>query len=283
MNESPQSPALHIHLLGDFRLVYDSTPVTSVNTARLQSLLAYLVLHGNAPQARHYLAFLFWPDSTEAQAHNNLRNLLYHLRQALPEADRFLYADSQTLQWRAEAPFRLDVADFERAVAQAEQAGQTGDQAALSTALEEAVGLYGGDLLPSCYDDWILSERERLRQAFTEALERLILLLEDQRDYRAAIGSAQRLLRHRGWGWPPSRPWWDDMKSGRDCRPRGRRRRPEGRTLCWWREKRAWARRGWRQSTRAGHPLLSTGSRECATDLCQRRGNSICPAGFGPA
>jgi DNA-binding SARP family transcriptional activator len=196
MNESPHSPALHIHLLGDFRLVYDSTPVTSVNTARLQSLLAYLVLHRNAPQARHYLAFLFWPDSTEAQAHTNLRNLLYHLRQALPEADRFLHTDTQTLQWRAEALFTLDVADFERAVAQAEQAGQTGDQVALRTALEEAVTLYRADLLPSCYDDWILSERERLRQAFTEALERLILLLEDQRDYRAAIGYAQRLLRH---------------------------------------------------------------------------------------
>jgi DNA-binding SARP family transcriptional activator len=196
MNESPQSPALHIQLLGDFRLAYDSTPMTSINTARLQSLLAYLVLHRNAPQPRHYLAFLFWPDSTEAQAHTNLRNLLYHLRQALPEADRFLYADSQTLQWRADAPFTLDVADFESALAQAEQAGQTGDQVALRTALEEAVGLYGGDLLPSCYDDWILPERERLRQAFTEALERLILLLEDQRDYRAAIGYAQRLLRH---------------------------------------------------------------------------------------
>jgi len=196
MNEWPQNPALHIQLLGDFRLVYDSRPVTSVNTPRLQSLLAYLVLHRKAPQARHYVAFLFWPDSTEAQAHTNLRNLLYHLRQALPEADRFLYADNQTLQWQAEAPFTLDVAEFEGALAKAERVEQTGDQVALGTALEEAVDLYGGDLLPSCYDDWILPERQRLRQAFTEALEGLILLLEDQRDYRAAIGYAQRLLRH---------------------------------------------------------------------------------------
>lgn len=193
MDESPQSPALHIYLLGDFRLVYDSAPVTSVNTARLQSLLAYLVLHRDAPQPRHYLAFLFWPDSTEAQAHTNLRNLLHLLRHALPDADRFLHIDRQTLQWRADAPFTLDVADFESAVAQAEQAG---DQAAVRKALEEAVASYRGDLLPSCYDDWILSERERLRQAFTEALERLILLLESQRDYRATIGFAQRLLRH---------------------------------------------------------------------------------------
>ncbi|MFB0537017.1 MAG: BTAD domain-containing putative transcriptional regulator [Anaerolineae bacterium] len=196
MNESPQSPALHIHLLGDFRLVYDSMPVTSVNTPRLQSLLAYLVLHRNAPQPRHYLAFLFWPDSTEAQAYTNLRNLLHLLRHALPDADRFLYADSQTLQWQADDPFTLDVADFESAVAQAEQAEQTGDQDTVRKALEEAVASYRGDLLPSCYDDWILPERERLSQAFIGALERLMVLLEDQRDYRTAIGYAQRLLRH---------------------------------------------------------------------------------------
>src|SRR5260370_1310896 len=46
-----------------------------VNIPRLQSLLAYLVLHRTAPQARSHLAFLLWPDSSEAQAHSNLRQL----------------------------------------------------------------------------------------------------------------------------------------------------------------------------------------------------------------
>jgi DNA-binding SARP family transcriptional activator len=91
---------LRIRLLGEFSLVYDDQPVTTVNTARLQSLLAYLVLHRDAPQPRHHLAFQFWPDSTEPQAHTNLRKLFHQLHQALPEADRFLCADTHTLQWR---------------------------------------------------------------------------------------------------------------------------------------------------------------------------------------
>src|SRR5262249_9499805 len=45
-------------------------------------------------------------------------------------------------------------------------------------------------------NDWILPERERLRQAFTAALEHLTRLLESQSELRAAIGYAQRLLRH---------------------------------------------------------------------------------------
>ena len=144
-------PVLHIQLLGEFNLVYDETLVTSINTTRLRSLLAYLVLHRDAPHSRQQLAFLFWSDSSESQARTNLRNLIHLLRQSLPEADQFLCLDSATIQWRASSPFTLDVIKFENAIAQ--------------DALEQAVELYRGDLLPDCYGDWILSERERLQQA----------------------------------------------------------------------------------------------------------------------
>ena len=177
---------LNVYLLGGFRLLYDGAPATTLNTSRLQSLLAYLILHGHAPQSRHSLAFLLWPNSTEAQAHTNLRTLVHRLRQALPEADRFLHADTQTLQWLSNAPFTLDVADFENAISFANS----------STALRQAVDLYRGDLLPGCYDDWVLPERERLRQTFGEALERLLLLLERVQDYPTAIHYAHRLLWH---------------------------------------------------------------------------------------
>src|SRR6266487_3718729 len=87
-----------MHLLGDFVLLSGDTSVTTMHVARLQSLLAYLVLHRIAPQARSHLAFLLWPDSTEAQAHSNLRKLLSQLRQALPYASHFVSADRQSLR-----------------------------------------------------------------------------------------------------------------------------------------------------------------------------------------
>lgn len=189
------TPPLHMHLLGDFLLLLEDAPVTTVDWPRLQSLFAYLVLHRAAPQSRTYLAAQLWPDSTEAQAHTNLRSLVHRLRHDLPEADLFLRIERQTLQWspHPDVSWTLDVADFERALAQADQARSP---VAARTALEEAVALYRGDLLPGCYDEWILPERERLRQAFLGALEQLILLLERERDYPAAISAAQRLLRY---------------------------------------------------------------------------------------
>jgi DNA-binding SARP family transcriptional activator len=99
------------------------------------------------------------------------------------------------LQWRPDAAVTLDVAEFEAKLSQVD-ALDAGDQVAVRAALEEATALYRGDLLPSCYDDWILAEREELRQRFLGALERLARLLEDQRDYPGAIHFANRLLRY---------------------------------------------------------------------------------------
>src|ERR1700694_214895 len=102
-------PTLHIRLLGDFQVVADEAALTSLNTPRVQALLAYLVLHRGRPQARHHLAFLLWPDSSEARARTSLRNLLHTLRHTLPDADQFLHADASNIDWRADAPMTLDV------------------------------------------------------------------------------------------------------------------------------------------------------------------------------
>src|SRR6185312_9199397 len=128
-------PTLHLRLLGDFSLLYNDQQVTSLNTMRLQSLLAYLVLHRDVPQQRQHLAFLFWPDAAEAQARNNLRQLLHQLRQALPEGEQFLAADTHTSHWRPALPCELDVAEFDQALALAETATHDNDLQALQDAL----------------------------------------------------------------------------------------------------------------------------------------------------
>src|SRR5262249_51129503 len=152
---------LHIHLLGGCRLVYRDTPLASFRSPRLQALLAWLLLHANVPQPRAQLATRFWPNSTEGQARTNLPKVVLALRAALPDGERFVRLEGPTLCWVGQAPYHLDVAELD---ALAHGAGT-------HTALARAVALYGGDLLPDCYDDWILPERERLRRAFVNLLE----------------------------------------------------------------------------------------------------------------
>src|SRR5213596_3748765 len=187
-------PTLHLRLLGDFNLLYADQQVTSLNTTRLRSLFAYLVLHRDVPQQRQHLAFLFWPDATEAQARNNLRQLLHQLRQAFPDVEHFLSADTHMLHWHPVTPCHLDVAEFQQALTLADAATRQHDQHALQAALEQADSLYRGELLPGCYDEWILPERERLRQRHLQALEQLLRLFEGQGDNVTAIRYAQRLI-----------------------------------------------------------------------------------------
>ncbi|MDF2744430.1 MAG: transcriptional activator domain protein, partial [Actinomycetia bacterium] len=182
------SATLRIRLLGELDLRHGEAPVPPLGSARAESLLAYLLLHREAPQPRQRLAFLLWPDSSEPQARTNLRHLLHNLRRALPDADRFLEVTQRTLRWRDDAPFWLDVAAFEAAAARAGQPGQE------LPALRQAVELYGGDLLRSGYDEWLLEERERLRRRYLEALERLAELLEAGGEHAPAISHAERLL-----------------------------------------------------------------------------------------
>jgi hypothetical protein len=77
-----------IAALGGVELRAGTTAMSPVDSARAESLLAYLVVHWDAPVARQHVAGVLWPDSTESQARTNLRHVLHRLRRALVEPNR---------------------------------------------------------------------------------------------------------------------------------------------------------------------------------------------------
>src|ERR1700683_79084 len=91
---------MQISLFGNLRISLAGRSIPAVNTTRLQSLMAYLILHGDTPQPRERLAFELWPESSESQARTNLRQLLHHLKRALPAGCNLLDTDHFAVQWR---------------------------------------------------------------------------------------------------------------------------------------------------------------------------------------
>ena len=67
---------MRISLFGNLRISLAGCPVNAVNTNRLHSLVAFLILHGDTPLPRERVAFMLWPASSESQARTNLRQLL---------------------------------------------------------------------------------------------------------------------------------------------------------------------------------------------------------------
>jgi DNA-binding SARP family transcriptional activator/predicted ATPase len=185
---------MRVQLLGSLRFTCGQHLLTSITTNRLQSLLAFLLLNGQSPQSREHVAAILWPESSDAQARTNLRQLIHHLRRAIPAECSLLAIDNHTVQWRPEAACSIDVFEFETAVRRAAEAGGNGDARAARDALEEAVRLYEDDLLPGVYDDWLNPRREQLRRQHVDVLSRLAALLEMTGDPVAGIRHATRLV-----------------------------------------------------------------------------------------
>lgn len=188
------SISLAIRLFGDFYLAANEHPITGLNSERLQALLAFILLHRDAPQSRQQVAVQLWPEATDTDAKANLRRRLHELKHAIPNVDRWLRVETKTIQWSSDEHCYLDIEQFETAMTLAEQAFATPGTDA-QPALEQAAKVYAGDLLPSCYDDWIVPYRDHLRQQAIAGLDQLITLLMNNGDRRLAIGYAQQLQR----------------------------------------------------------------------------------------
>lgn len=170
---------LEVQLLGGVEIILDGRRLRAFNSLRLQRFLALIVLRGDL-QHRSRLAFELWPDSNERQAHTNLRKLLHEFRHSLPDIGEFVEIDNETVRWIPTGPSAVDVLRFRDALA-------AGD-------LELAARLYSGDLLPACYDDWVLDERAKLRAEAYGALMRLTEEAAARNDHKATISYAQRII-----------------------------------------------------------------------------------------
>lgn len=125
-------------------------------------LLAYVALLGH-PVERRQAAGTLWPDGDDVRAAGNLRSALWRLKGAGIDV---IVADRFCLSLRSDVV--VDVATV-RGWARRLVEGTPTD-ADLSASGWRSDFL---DLLPGWYDDWVLFERERIRQQLLHALEAL--------------------------------------------------------------------------------------------------------------
>jgi DNA-binding SARP family transcriptional activator len=147
-------------------------PVVIKNGRRLEipegskRLLVFVTLNGGRVSRRHAAGTL-WPHGDDDRAAGNLRSALWRLRAAgidVLHADKWmLYLDpelsvdiTQLSQWATKIiKGRADVSDLGKLELNPEAL----------------------DLLPGWYDEWVLFERERIRQRLLHAMESLARLL----------------------------------------------------------------------------------------------------------
>ncbi len=184
-----------LRLLGHFALAYGSTAV-DVGTGA-QRLLAYLALHRHGSRA--VVAGTLWPDVTEGRAHGSLRTVLWRLHRGREplvhsEGDALSLTEAVSVDVRDLTASALQVID-----APAPPAGPLSGPGRRPAAAEPSDAdrdlLFAGELLPGWDDDWILFERERLRQLRLHALEALAHRLTAEGRYALALEAALESVR----------------------------------------------------------------------------------------
>ena len=125
-----------------------------------QRLVAYLCL--SRRPARPAVAGTLWPDVGEEQAHASLRSALWRLRGAAPGL-----VDARGGALTLAPGVLVDVQRLQ------DWARQVQDPLVAAEELPWPETALLGDLLPGWYDEWLLLERERLRQLRLHALEAL--------------------------------------------------------------------------------------------------------------
>ena len=189
---------LDIRLLGGLEFHQNGQLLEGFRSGKVTALLAWLAMNPRTHQ-RESLAGLFWGELSDSDAANNLRQSLSNLRSLV---DGHLTITRQTVAFRTDAPYSLDVEAFAAAVE------QTRDQppAERIESLRRAVALYRGDFLEGVmlrdapeFEDWVLAQRARYREMALQAMHELVDLLMAQGDYAGAIHAATRLLALDSW------------------------------------------------------------------------------------
>jgi len=165
-----------------------------VGSPKTQSLLAYFALHPNQPVERRRLAFLLWPRATESAARRNLRQYLHRLRRALDPLDLnelLQDVDGGRMIFHPGEELWIDVSAFEKELARVPQNLQ--NAADVPPSLLTLLELYGGDLLPDNYDDWVIPLRSHWQQQYLNLLQKLIQHAKKLRAFDQAIPLAERL------------------------------------------------------------------------------------------
>jgi TolB-like protein len=180
--------SLELVLLGGFQARAAGQAI-DVSGRKERALLAVLAMPPGEPRSRDKLAALLWSDRGDKQARDSLKQAVLRLRKSFGSMYPLPILADRAFLTLDRAAVCVDVQEFEQLIGEG-----TPD------AVERATTLYRGDLLDGldvrdpAFEEWLLFERQRLRDLARQALARLLDHHMAEAAREQASVAARRLL-----------------------------------------------------------------------------------------
>ncbi|MEZ4679915.1 MAG: BTAD domain-containing putative transcriptional regulator [Caldilineaceae bacterium] len=183
---------IQLAFLGPPQIYHDQQAI-ELSIAKMQGLLAYLLLTAT-PQPREAMLALFWAESHPEAARKNLRNRLWQLRQLVGDDLISTVGDRLALAPTVES----DVMRFQ--VGLASQLQQPTPEIVV---VDELLALWRGPLLADIqlteapeFELWLSQERTRLGRLYLQGIGALIAARRARNEWTAVVLLAERGLAH---------------------------------------------------------------------------------------
>ncbi len=173
----PDVPFLMVYTLGSFRVIQNDQPIAEWYGSKGKSIFKYMISRREQAVAKEVLMDIFWARADPDAARNNLNVAIYSLRKALRnthvEFSHVLFQEDRYLLNPAMVIW-LDFNAFSELFQEAGKIERSGQTEKAMQLYQTAELLYQGEFLAEDrYEDWLIPQREDLRDKYMTLLNRL--------------------------------------------------------------------------------------------------------------
>jgi len=167
-------------------------------TRRARDILCFIASRRHRRASKDTIVDAFWGETDLEVVDRNFHPTVSHIRKALnsnqPFKQNFLLYRDGDYQLNQDFSYRIDTEEFDRLLAEGENARRARQFEECIRAYEAAIALYRGEFMQGSYDTWVEEQRTYYSKQYLRVLETLAAVAAKMQDWDRSLQLAERIL-----------------------------------------------------------------------------------------
>lgn len=192
---------LTVNMLGPIEILRDPARPLAADawtTRRARDILCFIASRRHRRASKDTIIDAFWGETDLEVVEKNFHPTVSHIRKALNSnqalKQNFLLYREGDYQFNGDFSYCIDIEEFDRLLAEGENARRARQFEECIKAYESAIALYRGEFMQGSYDSWVEEQRIYYSKQHLRLLESLAAVAEKMQDWNRATQLAQRII-----------------------------------------------------------------------------------------